>query len=84
MSTLQLNAELYHQLSFIADDESCMRQVIKAVKEIVAAKVPSAEGYQPRSREELLNDFDEALADVKAYKAGRKDFVAAETLLDEL
>ena len=80
MSTLQLNAELYHQLSFIADDESCMRQVLKAVKEIVAAKVTSAEAYQPR----LLNDFDEALADVKAYKAGRKDFVAAETLLDEL
>ena len=43
MSTLQLNAELYHQLSFIADDESCMRQVLKAVKEIVAAKVTAAE-----------------------------------------
>ncbi len=38
MTTLQLNAELFHELSTIVTDEDMMRKAIKALKRIIDTK----------------------------------------------
>lgn len=38
MTALQLNAEMYRELSVIAEDESLMRKALKAIKRITAKK----------------------------------------------
>ena len=38
MTAAQLNAELFRQLSLIADDESMMEKVVKYVKKLAAKK----------------------------------------------
>ena len=38
MTALQLNAELYRELSVIAEDESLMKKALKAIKRIAAKK----------------------------------------------
>jgi len=38
MTTLQLNAELYREMSKIADDETLMMKVLKYVKRLTAKK----------------------------------------------
>ena len=38
MTTLQLNAELYRQLSIIAEDESLMTKLLKYAKKLTAKK----------------------------------------------
>lgn len=84
MSTLQLNSELYRQLSYIADDEDCMQKVLRAVKRIAANKTASMTGKTSRTKKQLTHDFEEALAEVEAYKQGKVELLSAENLLDEL
>lgn len=84
MSTLQLNSELYRQLSYIADDEDCMQKVLKAVKKIVAGKVAAQNEYAPRTKEQLKLHFKEALAEVQDYQQGKKELPPIEKLLNEL
>ncbi len=38
MTALQLNAELFHELSIIAEDESLMKKALKALKRLSAKK----------------------------------------------
>ena len=38
MTTIQMNAELFRQLSIIAEDESLMKKALKALKRITAQK----------------------------------------------
>ena len=38
MTTLQLNAELFRELSIISEDEGMMKKAIKALKKITAQK----------------------------------------------
>jgi len=38
MTTLQLNAELFRELSIISEDEGMMKKAIKALKRITAQK----------------------------------------------
>ncbi|MBQ3732782.1 MAG: hypothetical protein II859_02355 [Bacteroidales bacterium] len=38
MTTLQLNAELFRELSIIAEDEGLMKKALKALKRIAAQK----------------------------------------------
>ena len=84
MPTMPLNSELFRQLSFIADDEDSMRKVLNAVKRIVAGRNVPVDGFVPREKNLLRQDFEEALADAKAYKEIGADYRPAESLLDEL
>lgn len=47
MTTLQLNAELFRELSTIVTDEDMMRRAIKALKRIIATK-----GHEDASTDE--------------------------------
>ena len=38
MTTMELNAELFRQLSLIADDETLMRKAVKAIQRITKKK----------------------------------------------
>ena len=38
MTTLQLNAELFHELSVIAEDEGLMKKAVKYLKKLTAQK----------------------------------------------
>ena len=38
MTSLQLNAELFRELSLIAEDESLMKKALKALKKLSAKK----------------------------------------------
>ena len=38
MNTMELNAELFRELSIIAEDEGLMRKALKAIKKIAAQK----------------------------------------------
>lgn len=38
MTTMQMNAQLFHDLSIIAEDEDLMRKAVKYLKKLVAKK----------------------------------------------
>lgn len=58
MTTMQLNAELLRQLSYIADREECMKKALKAIKRIVASRESEALSKS--------SGLQEALDDVRA------------------
>ena len=58
MTTMQLNAELLRQLSYIADSEECMKKALKAIKRIVASRESEALSKS--------SGVQEALDDVRA------------------
>lgn len=60
MTTAQLNAELFRQLSYIADSEECMKKALKAIKRIAASTRKTEKGTGNHT------GLDEALEDVKA------------------
>ncbi len=85
MNTMNISAEVIRQLGYIADDEDCMKKVLRAIKDIIATRQTSIEEeYQPRTKEELAADFDAAVKDVKLYCEGKKVFRSAEELINEL
>lgn len=43
MTSTELNAELFRQLSIIAEDEGLMKKAVSAIKRIAASKVNSKE-----------------------------------------
>ena len=75
MSTLNLNAELFRELSYIADDENSMKKLLKYVKKLVAQqyKAPesavsvaseNAEPYRPKTQAELIEDLNEVCEEI--------------------
>ena len=82
MNTLNLNAELFRELSYIADDESSMRKLLKYVKKLAAQqyKTPApassivaeeAESYRPKTKAELMEDLNEVCEEIKLIRAGK-------------
>lgn len=82
MSTLNLNAELFRELSYIADDENSMKKLLKYVKKLVAQqyKAPEsavsvasedAEPYRPKTKAELIEDLNEVCEEIKLIRAGK-------------
>jgi predicted transcriptional regulator len=63
MGTMELNAELFRQLSIIAEDETLMRKAVKAIRKLAQEKEEEAEYI---SKEEVLAGIDAGLKDVKA------------------
>lgn len=75
MNTLNLNAELFRELSYIADDESSMRKLLKYVKKLAAQqyKTPApassiaaedAVPYRPKTKAELMEDLNEVCEEI--------------------
>ena len=96
MSTLSLNAELFRELSYIADDEGSMRALVAYAKRLVArrqeadeeragmAVAEEGEAYRPLTREEMAAEVEEMCQEVKLIRAGKLKGRPAEELLYEL
>lgn len=86
---MNLNAELFRQLSYIADDENAMKKAVKYLKKLALqlkerAAVEEEEAYKPRTKAEVLADFDQACKELKLNLEGKLEFKPAEELFDEL
>lgn len=87
---MNLNAELFRQLSYIADDENAMKKAVKYLKKLAlqlkesAAAAEEEEAYRPRTKAEVLADFDQACKELKLNLEGKLEFKSAEEALDEL
>ena len=88
MTTLQLNAELLRQLSYIADDETYLRKALNTIKRLVAEKTiaenESIGMVSEKPYSEYLSDIQEMCDNVKLIKAGKLKGRPVESLLDEL
>ena len=65
MTALQLNAELFRELSFIAEDENLMRKALKAIKKLASSKKAMDETEYIMSSSEMvriLREGDEEIA----------------------
>lgn len=83
MNTLNLNAELFRELSYIADDENSMKKLLKYVKKLAAQlydqsseSAPSvvtedAVPYRPKTKAELMEDLNEVCEEIKLIRAGK-------------
>ena len=80
MTAMELNVELFRQLSLIADDETLMRKAVKAIQRITKKK----EEAEYISKEELLAGIDAGLREVRQTKDGSHQPKAAREFLDEL
>ena len=79
MTTLKLNAELFRQLSIIAEDETLMQKAVKAIRRLARQKETQAEEEEYISKEEILAGIDAGLKDVVAGRTR-----PATELLEEL
>ena len=93
MTTMELNAEIFRQLSYIADEKSYMDKVLAYIKKLVkqresedhAALSIAAEEPAPNyTKAEILAGFDEACKDIKLAREGKLEGRPIEELLNEL
>ena len=91
MSTTSLNAELFRQLSYIADDENYMKKVLNYIKKLASQKEKEtaadtlAEDDVPyRTNEELIADINEVCNQIKQARAGKLKGRPLEEVLNEL
>ena len=91
MSTTNLNAELFRQLSYIADDENYMKKVLNYIKILASQKEKEttadtlAEDDVPyRTKEELIADINEVCNQIKQARAGKLKGRPLEEVLNEL
>lgn len=86
--TMNLNAELFRQLSYIADNESAMKKAVKYLKKLAVQIKETAEveeeAYKPRTKAEVLADFDQACKELKLNLEGKLELKSAEELFNEL
>ena len=80
MGASTINAEVFQQLSYIADDENAMEKVLKAIKKIVAGKGKAQEAGVAKAQ--LVAELREAFAKVKAYQEGRLKLKPIEELFN--
>lgn len=86
---MNLNAELFRQLSYIAGNEGAMKKAVRYLKKLVSqvqasATVEEEEACKSRTKEEVLADFDQACKELKLNLEGKLELKPAEELLDEL
>ncbi len=80
-NAMSLNAELFRQLSYIADDKSYMERALDFIRKLVIQK---EEECQEQSKEEILANIDQSFKELKLNLEGKLEFRPAEELLDEL
>lgn len=74
MTVMELNAELFRQLSIIAEDETLMQKAVKAIARLAHAK--QQEEAETIDKAEILAGIDAGLKDLKAgRKQSFEDFV---------
>lgn len=92
MDATNLNAELFRQLSYIANDEDSMRKAVNYIKKLVGQQknaIPEVVAedvveYRSRTKTEILGGLDQACKEYKQYKEGKLELKSLEELLDEL
>ena len=90
MEMMNVNAEFFRQLSYIADDENYMRKALKSIRKLVAEKEKlasqsrDAEEETGMSKAEILQGFDMACKEMKLRREGKLEGRAVEDLLNEL
>lgn len=88
--TMNLNAELFLQLSYIVEDEEAMKKAMKYIKKLATQVRKAAiteeedEEYRPRTKAEVLADFDQACKELKLNLEGKLEFKSMEELFKEL
>ena len=65
MTALQLNAELFRELSIIAEDEGLMKKALKAIKKISAKKQAMDETEYIMSSPEMVKILREGEKDIE-------------------
>ena len=65
MTTLQLNAELFRELSIISEDEGMMKKAIKALKKITAQKQTIDETEYIMSSPKMVDILRQGDEDIK-------------------
>lgn len=87
-NTMSLNAELLQQLSYIVDDESAMKKAMRYIKKLALqvkeAAMAEDDGYRPRTKAELLADFDQSCKELKLNLEGKLELKTLEEALNEL
>lgn len=87
-NVMNLNAELFRQLSYIAGDENAMKKAVKYIKRLAVQikenVVAEEEPYRLRTKEEVLADFDQACKELKLNLEGKLELKSAEELFNEL
>jgi hypothetical protein len=68
MTSLQLNAELFRELSIIAEDEGLMKKALKAIKRISAQKQAMDETEYIMSSPEMVEILRQGDEDIKNGK----------------
>jgi len=65
MTSLQLNAELFRELSLIAEDEGLMKKALKAIKKISAKKQAMDETEYIMSSPEMVRIIRQGEKDIE-------------------
>ncbi len=65
MTSLQLNAELFRELSIIAEDESLMKKALKALKKLSAKKQAMDETEYIMSSPQMVDILRQGEEDIK-------------------
>lgn len=90
MEMMNINAEFFRQLSYIADDENYMKKALKSIKKLVAEREKTVvHTHAPKkedcmSKAEILSNFDEACKELNLHKEGKLATRPLEDLLNEL
>ena len=80
MTAMELNVELFRQLSLIADDETLMRKAVKAIQRITKQR----EEAEYISKVDLLAGIDSGLQEVRQAKDRSLQPKTARDFLNEL
>ena len=80
MTALELNAELFRQLSIIAEDETLMRKAVEAIRRLAQQK----EAQTEESKEEVLAGIRQGLIDVKESRKNGTYQKTLQEVIDEL
>lgn len=80
MSTVELNAELFRQLSVIAEDETLMQKAVKAIGRLARQK----EETEYISKTEMLDGIRKGLMDVKEARLTGKRQKTLQEVIDEI
>ena len=80
MTAMELNVELFRQLSLIADDETLMRKAVKAIQRITKQR----EEAEYLSKADLLAGIDSGLQEVRQAKGRSLQPKTARDFLNEL
>ena len=84
MTALELNAELFRQLSIIAEDETLMRKAVEAIRRLAQQKEAQTEETEYISKEEVLAGIRQGLIDVKESRKNGTYQQTLQAVIDEL